>query len=190
MVRPIRRLRSLWAGPLVALLCLLAAPPAFATYPGANGEVIFQSSRDGDNEIYLLNGDGSGVTQLTANTAADVNPVWSPDGQKIAFQSNRSGNADVWVMDADGTDPVQLTTDPGFDGSPTWSPEGTRIAFTSTRDGDDEIFAMDAGGSNEVQLTTNGATDEDPAWGCGLSSCSGPGGSPSPATVTGIKRST
>lgn len=149
----------------VALTVMLSPTSAPASYPGANGELIFQSSRDGDTEIYLLNPDGSGVTKLTDNAAADLNPVWSPDGQKIAFQSNRDGDSEVWVMNDDGTGALQLTTDPAFDGSPTWSPDGDRIAFTSRRDGDDEIFAMNADGSDEVQLTVNAAIDEDPAWG-------------------------
>ena len=160
-----RYVASLVLGAFFALSLLLLPPAAFAAYAGANGEVIFQSSRDGDNEIYLLNPDGTGVTKLTDNTASDVNPTWSPDGQRIAFQSNRDGDAEVWVMDADGTDQVALTNDPAFDGAPSWSPDGTRIAFTSARDGDDEIFAMNAGGGSEGQLTFNGATDKDPAYG-------------------------
>jgi hypothetical protein len=143
----------------------IVVPGAQAAYPGVNGPLVFQSSRDGDNEIYLLNPDGSGVTKLTDNVAGDLNPVWSPDGAKIAFQSNRDGDADVWVMNADGTAQTALTDDPGFDGQPTWSPDGTRIAFTSARDGDDEIYSMNGDGSDETQLTVNTATDEDPAWG-------------------------
>jgi TolB protein len=160
-----RARRGYIAGIAAAALasCALLSP-ATQAYNGANGPLVFQSSRDGDNEIYLLNPDGSGVTKLTDNAAGDVNPVWSPDGTKIAFQTNRDGNVDVWVMDANGGNETQLTNDPAFDGEPTWSFDGTKMAFTSDRDGDREIFTMDADGSNETQLTVNAASDSQPAW--------------------------
>ena len=45
------------------------------------GTIAFQSNRDGNNEIYVMNGDGSGLTNLTNNPADDIGPVWSPDGK-------------------------------------------------------------------------------------------------------------
>jgi len=77
-----------------------------------------------------MNPDGTDQTRLTFNTANDdTNPVWSPDGSKIAFASNRDGNFEIYVMNADGTEQTRLTTDPGWKTNPAWSPDGKKLPF-------------------------------------------------------------
>src|SRR5262249_24615400 len=61
-------------------------------------KIAFASNRDGNQEIYVMNIDGTNVTRLTNNPAVDGQPSWSPDGTKIAFTSNRTGNYDIFVM--------------------------------------------------------------------------------------------
>lgn len=73
------------------------------------GRIAFASERDGDFEIYTMNPDGTGVVQLTDNTASDRYPAWSADGTKIAFSSDRDGDEEIHVMCADGTGQIQLT---------------------------------------------------------------------------------
>jgi dipeptidyl aminopeptidase/acylaminoacyl peptidase len=63
-----------------------------------NGKIAFMTSRDGNNEIYVMNADGSNQTRLTTNSVDDEFPAWSPDGAKIAFFSNRDGNYEIYVM--------------------------------------------------------------------------------------------
>jgi Tol biopolymer transport system component len=79
--------------------------------PPAAARIVFASNRDGDNEIYSMDPDGSGVTQLTTNTSDDIEPVLSRDGTKIAFATNRDGNYNIYTMNADGTGVKQLTKD-------------------------------------------------------------------------------
>src|SRR5689334_6907618 len=62
------------------------------------GTIAFQSNRDGNKEIYVMNGAGSDLRNLTDNPADDDAPFWSPDGKRIAFQSTRDGNSEVYVM--------------------------------------------------------------------------------------------
>ena len=146
---------------------VLGPGPAESAFPGANGKIAFTSDRDGNPEIYVMNADGSGVTRLTNNPAADDEPAWSPDGTKIAFSSNRDGNIEVYVMNADGSGQTNLTNNPALDGAPAWSPDGTKIAFWSNRDdaGDSEIYVMNADGSGPTRLTNNPASlDGGPAW--------------------------
>ena len=62
--------------------------------------IAFTSDRDGDNdEIYVMNADGSGVTRLTNHSASDWMPTWSPDGARIAFASQRDGDFEIYVID-------------------------------------------------------------------------------------------
>ena len=124
----------------------------------------FQTYRDGNREIYVIDVDGKNPTNLTNDPASDSFPVWSPDGTKIAFYSTREEDYEIYVMDADGSNPVNLTMTDGVDAFPTWSPDGTRIAFYSNRDGNWEIYAMDADGSNPTNLTNHDATDLYPSW--------------------------
>ncbi|MCD4734352.1 DUF5050 domain-containing protein [bacterium] len=148
----------------VLLVCLFALAGYSAEADVSEGRIAFSSNLDGDDEIFVMDADGSNVTQLTDNESLDWHPAWSPDGSHIAFFSDRDGDAEIFVMDADGGNQVQLTFNGSTDWSPNWSPDGSRIVFHSDCDGDYEIFVMDADGSNQTQLTFNSSIDSSPAW--------------------------
>jgi Tol biopolymer transport system component len=137
----------------VLLACVLLAGCGGGS---EDGKIAFMSYRDGDFEIFVMNADGTGVTQLTDHDADDWHPAWSPNGKQIAFDSDRDGDREVFVMNADGTGVTQLTDHDDGDGGPVWSPNGKQIAFTSNRDGDYEVFVMNADGSNVVSLGQQG----------------------------------
>jgi Tol biopolymer transport system component len=125
---------------------------------------VFVSDRDGDDEVFVMNADGSSLTQVTNNSAGESPSGWSPDGQKILFSSDRDGNVEVYVMNADGTGQTRLTNNAASDSEAVYEPAGTRIAFTTDRDGNTEIYAMDADGSNPTNLTNHAAADGSPDW--------------------------
>jgi Tol biopolymer transport system component len=143
------------------------AGPAFATHPGLNGELAYESPPGGGTGIFTLqpftgrrlNAD----TRLTSRRSVAQGPAWSANGRRIAFTSTRDGNPEIYVMNADGSEETRLTTNPAVDVDPTWS-GGARIAFTSTRDGNPEIYAMNADGSAQTRLTDAGAVDQRPDW--------------------------
>src|SRR5262249_45219353 len=64
----------------------------------------------GPGSIYIMNANGSGLTQLVTTPGGDQNPTFSPDGKRIAFMSNRTGNWEVWSVDINGGTPTQITT--------------------------------------------------------------------------------
>ncbi|MBI1925526.1 PD40 domain-containing protein [Candidatus Poribacteria bacterium] len=131
-----------------------------------NTKIAFDSNRDGNGEVYVMNADGTNLVNRTNHPGTDGCPSWSPDGTKVAFESDRdSGTFDIYLMNADGTNLINLTNIAGHDVQPVWSPDGTKIAFRSLRDGGQgEVYVMNANGTNPVNLTHNGAEDSKPAW--------------------------
>ena len=134
------------------------------TWSPDGSQIAFRSQRDGNDEIYLMNADGTCQVNLTNNPLSDWSPAWSPDGTRIAFARFYDNNAftDVTVMNADGSGRQRLTTSSGE--YPAWSPDGTHIAFSSARDGNYEIYVMNADGSGQTRLTNNPAYDMSPVW--------------------------
>jgi len=84
--------------------------------------IVFESDRDGNKEIYVMNADGSGQTRLTDSPEGACGAAWSPHGARIAFASLRDGSEEVYVINADDTGQTRLTNDPGADKWPTWCP--------------------------------------------------------------------
>lgn len=164
---PLRgRAKAVLAGLTAVVVSTVFISPTtgHAAVPGVNGKIAFVSVRDGNREIYVMNADGSGHTNLTNHPGEDDDPAWSPDGTRIAFASNRSGTLDIFVMNADGTGVTQVTNDAGGNGRPRWSPTGTKIAFTSHRDGHSHIYVMNSDGSAVTRLTSGDASDLNPRW--------------------------
>ena len=135
-----------------------------AAAPPSTAPIAFVSDRDGNDEIYVMNADGTGQTRLSDDPTHGTAPVWSPSGAEIAFESDRDGNDEIYVMNTDGTGQTNLTDNSATDGVPTWSPDGAKIAFESDRDGNREIYVMNADGTGQTNLTSNPATDGVPAW--------------------------
>ncbi len=91
---------------------------------------VFSSTRHSPNpDIYIKSVDGTAVTQLTLDSAADLHPQLSPDGKYLAFASNRTGNWDIWVIGLGGQKPIQVTNSPMDEMHPSWSPDGSRIVY-------------------------------------------------------------
>ena len=139
----------------------------------AQARITFQSDRDRNYEIYVMDDDGKNQRNLTNHPDRDLAPSWSPDGTQIVFISDRDGHVpkgrvwstfEIYVMDADGGNPQNLTNDPNSDLSPVWSPDGKRIVFSSNREVNFEIYVMDADGGNPQKLTNNPGTDHHPSW--------------------------
>ncbi len=113
--------------------------------------VAFETSRDGNREVYRARPDGTGPENLTLNEAEDGEPEYSLDGRRIVFTSSREAEGvRIWVMNADGSGARALSPDlPGAEQhGPTWSPDGRRIAYYATAEGgEDTVYIASADGS-------------------------------------------
>ena len=179
------------------LLAALGLVMVVAAACGGGGEIDGDSdpswSPDGsqvafasDGDIYVMNADGTGRTNLTNSADEDVQPIWAPDGDLIAFVSRRQLGPDIYVVRSDGSGRTNLTSFPAAYFGLAWSPDGTRLAFATDRglrpeastqaegatasaavpafEPEPELYIMDADGTNQTRLTFDAAFDGNPTW--------------------------
>jgi len=96
-------------------------------------------------DVYVMNADGTGQERLTNDLYEDREVAWSPDGSRIAFHSNRDGAYQVWTIRPDGSD-LRRVTSGATAFYPIWAPEGHRIAVCDCADGTASIVHLDAEG--------------------------------------------
>jgi Tol biopolymer transport system component len=83
--------------------------------------IAFVSNEAGNDEIYVVNRDGSGLTRLTKNQWEwDRHPSWSPDGTEIVFWSNRTNRRQLYIVSADGTNLRRISDGLADDWDPVW----------------------------------------------------------------------
>jgi len=135
--------------------------------------IVFTRNFPNVGQIYRVNADGSGITQIgdcTGDCFGNDGPTYSPDGEKIAFlkfigpvlPDGTISDAGIWIMNANGTDPVQITQKKlpttSEDHQPAWSPNGmqlvfTRINTTAQPAGQQAIFTINLDGSHAHRIT-------------------------------------
>jgi TolB protein len=139
-------------------------PPPTATPLGGAQFLLYQTDRDSNWEIYLLDLDTWIEYNLTQHPAEDRNPAWSPSGTHIAFESHRDGNWEIYLLEMESGELTRLTHNAAFDGAPSWSPDAAHIAFESYRDGNWEIYVVELESGMLSRLTDDPAGDYAPTW--------------------------
>jgi Tol biopolymer transport system component len=146
------------------------------TYPAFSpdgSKIVFDSDRTGTFQVWLMNADGSGQTQLTFDAPPkDQVPDWSPDGSKISYLSDTHGIADtvspswgdIWVMNANGSNQHPITSGATYYGT-AWSPDGSRIATLKvTATGGRTLYTVNAADGSGAQAVHPGGPQFVPGW--------------------------
>ncbi len=148
-----------------------AAADTAPSFSPDGSKIVFSSDLIGNQEIWVMNADGSSQTRLTTRAGSDLTPQWSPDGSRIAWTAFLPGsNYHVWAMDADGQNLVDLTAvtfgDAVKESGPAWSPDGSQILVSSTRfqSPNYDVVKMQADGTGVVRLTSAAGNDASPDW--------------------------
>ena len=102
--------------------------------------------------------------RLISSSRWDLQPRYSPDGNRIAFTWLRSGISAIWTSAGDGSNPVQLTSLGDQTGDPRWAPDGKSIAFGSDAEGQFDVYVVDAEGGAPRRLTSDPSGGMLPSW--------------------------
>lgn len=133
-------------------------------------QILFASDRDGTDQLYIINPDGTGLRKVTNLPALRGRSDWSPDGKFIVTYSGGPWKREVYVMNADGSNLQQLSPGGGNSQGPSFSPDGKWVAFTAYFDQPQdlngcEIYILRVDGSDLRRLTNNDYCDYQPRWG-------------------------
>ncbi|MGH7631797.1 MAG: protein kinase domain-containing protein [Gemmatimonadales bacterium] len=107
--------------------------------------LVFDSDRAGRHHLFRVGLPSGTPEQLTADSADDFAPVFSPDGREIAFHRIEHGVRDIFVLPAEGGRAERVTTRPEDDRIPRWTPDGQAL-----------IYQCDVGQSAEVCAVARG----------------------------------
>lgn len=130
----------------------------------AGSKVAFVATRSGNKEIYLVESDGSGLTQLTRDSGISVSPRLSADGRKLAYTGYQSGYADVYEIDLGSGSRRRIMKYPGTNSGAAYSPNGDHFAVTLSKDGNPELYVTASNGDSPRRLTMTPGVESCPTW--------------------------
>lgn len=144
-----------------------SAEDRYASYSPTGDQIIFESNREGNWDIYTMDLDGKNQQKVTLHKKDDRRPSWHPSGQKIIFESNRSGKYELYELHVKNKE-VKKINIKDMDGEPTfaqYSPDGNKIAYSSKKsDQQAKIVIIDQQGVHIKTLVDYSFRSFYPRW--------------------------
>ena len=125
-----------------------------------DGRIVYYSRASGADDIWIMNADGSGQKQLTADAGSNYDFKVTPDGRYIVFTSERNGYANLWRMDLDGGNPRQLTSG-NSDFSAAISQDSKWVIYDSNSSGTPNVSKVSIDGGSATRLTEYAAENSE-----------------------------
>lgn len=95
------------------------------------------------------------LRKITFQAGLQREPVFSPDGRRVAYTSSSTGNSDIWVQVLNEPTANRIVSSDAEDSQPDWSPDGDWLVFRSERDGGG-LYVVPAGGGIERRISNFG----------------------------------
>jgi Tol biopolymer transport system component len=127
-------------------------PPGTGLWSPDGRALVYESTRTGAPDLWVLDFATGATRQLTNDLRADRRPSWSPDGEWILFESERGRQTDLWVVPAKGGDAIRLTDDAAIEQAIGWRGSSRQVAY-SIGGGTGSVHAVPVAGGEERQLT-------------------------------------
>ena len=140
-----------------------------ATWTADSNDIVFSSSRNGSQSLWVVPAAGGEPTRLPLGGAVAAQPAISRDGHRLAYRQGLI-RPNLWVIEiSDGVHSKKVAKpfflSATYNNSPRFSPDGKKVAFSSQRSGDLEVWTCDAADcSDPQQLTFLRAVSGTPRW--------------------------
>lgn len=131
-----------------------------------DGRLSFFSNRTGEQRIFAVWPDSSGLEELPIDPAGFTSGIeWSADGSRIYYASTNDSLEQLYMADADGSNPRRITEIADGTSLPDWTPDGSRVVFANHAHGPPQLYVVNADGSSLQRITfEQEAAFEAPAW--------------------------
>ena len=103
------------------------------------------------------------LKRITQNNGIDTEPIWSPDGKKLAFTSDRSGSPQIYEVAIKNGKAKRLSFEGAYNARPRYSPDGKFITLVHSSGGSYHIALLNLT-SGYINVLTDGPLDESPSF--------------------------
>lgn len=130
----------------------------------AESKIVFVSEHQGGRELYVMDADGYGARQVTADGFLNLMPSWSPDRRFVVYTAHRQRSQAIVKLELASNERETLIDPNSLNITPAFSPDGKTLAYTTSYGGNSEIDQVDLLTKQVRRLTDHPSADLSPTW--------------------------